>query len=101
MRTANASPQLVQLRQSELVGTIDDNGVGSRYVDAGFNDGGAEQDIEALLVEIAHGHFKFALAHLAVSNANARLRNQAHQVFFNLADGDNIVVQKIYLPSAL
>ena len=41
MRTADAAAQLVQLCEAELVGAVDDHGVGVRYVDAGLDDGGA------------------------------------------------------------
>src|SRR5690606_4620188 len=47
VRTPNPAPQLVQLRQAQLVGTIDDDSVGAGDVDAGFDDGRAHQDVVA------------------------------------------------------
>ncbi len=41
VRASDATAQLVQLGQPEAVGTVDDDGVGGRNVDAGFDDGGA------------------------------------------------------------
>ena len=38
--TAHATTHLVQVAQSEVVGTIDDDGVGIGYVDTILNDGG-------------------------------------------------------------
>ena len=54
VRTADAAAQLVQLRQAEAVGAVDDDGVGGRHVDAGLDDRGADQHVEALAVEIQH-----------------------------------------------
>ena len=38
VRTPDAAAQLVQLRQTETVGAIHDDGVDGGYVDAGFDD---------------------------------------------------------------
>src|SRR3546814_5468841 len=40
MRAADATAQLVQLREAEMLGAIDQNRVGARYVDAGLDDRG-------------------------------------------------------------
>ena len=73
---AHAAAQLVQLGQAELVGALDDDGVGGGDVDTGLDDGGAHQDIEFLVVEVAHHLLQLALAHLAVADGDARLRHQ-------------------------
>ena len=39
MRAADAAAQLMQLRQAEAVGALDDDGVRGRNVDAGLDDG--------------------------------------------------------------
>ena len=39
----------MQLRQSETICSIDDDGVCGRYVDAAFNDCGAKQNIDFIL----------------------------------------------------
>jgi hypothetical protein len=46
MRAPDASAQLVQLRQPELVGAFDNNGVGGGYVNAGFNNRGATRTLK-------------------------------------------------------
>ncbi len=46
---SDAPAKLVQLRQSEFVGAVDDDGVGVGNVDTGFDDGGTEQHVESLL----------------------------------------------------
>src|SRR3546814_9416268 len=77
MRAADATAQLVQLREAEMLGAIDQNRVGARYVDAGLDDRGADQDVEALVIEVEHHLFEFALAHLAVRKTHAS-RSEEH-----------------------
>ena len=71
---ADAAAQLVQLGQAKFVGAVDRDGVGVGDVDAGFDDGRAQQHIEALLVKIAHHLLQLAFAQLAVRHADARFR---------------------------
>jgi hypothetical protein len=73
MRTPDAATQLVELGQAEMVGPLDDNGVGGRNIDAGFDNRGADQHVETLVVEVVHHAFQLALAHLAVADGHARL----------------------------
>jgi hypothetical protein len=42
MRSAHATPQLVQLRQAEALGMIDDDGVRGWNIQPTFDDGGAD-----------------------------------------------------------
>src|SRR5258706_1342995 len=90
----------MQLRKAELVGAIHDDGVGGRNVDAGFDDGRAQQDIEARLVEVAHHQFEFAFRHLAVCDTDARLRQQLREAFLHVTDGIDLVVQEVHLAAA-
>jgi len=46
----------VQLCEAEAVGAVHDDGVRGRDVDAGLDDGGAQQHVETLLVEVAALH---------------------------------------------
>ena len=101
VRAANASAQLMQLGEPEFIGAVDDDGVGGRHVDAGFDDSGTQQNVETLLVKIAHHHFEFALAHLTVGDANARFGQQFEQRFLGLRHAVDIVVQEIHLAAAL
>jgi hypothetical protein len=45
MRAPDAAAQLVQLREAELVGAVDHDRVGGRDVDAGLDDGRAQQQL--------------------------------------------------------
>jgi hypothetical protein len=47
MRAADPTPELVELRQAELVRAVDDDGVRGGDVDAGLDDGGAQQNVGA------------------------------------------------------
>lgn len=42
MAAADAPAKLMQLRQPEFIGAVDDDGVGVGDVDTGFDDGGTE-----------------------------------------------------------
>ena len=76
VRAADAAAQLMQLRQPEPIGAIDQDGIGARHVDAALDDGRAHQQIEASVIEIDHELLELALAHLAVADAHVRLRHQ-------------------------
>jgi len=77
---SDAAAQLMQLCQAELVGALDDDGVGARHVDAGLDDGRGDQHVEALVVEVAHHLFEVALAHLPVADGDACFRHQCGEV---------------------
>jgi hypothetical protein len=71
--SANTATELMKLSQAEPIGSVDHNRVSGRNIDTGFDDGGAEQDINTLLMEISHDPFKIAFVHLAVGNINSCL----------------------------
>jgi len=73
MAATHPPTQLVQLGQAKLVSAADDDGVGGRHINAGFNDGGTKQQVVALRHKVAHHRFQLALGHLAVRHCNARL----------------------------
>ena len=63
---ADAAADLVELGEAEAIGAVDDQRVGAGDVEPGFDDGGGEQHVIALVVEGAHAFFDFAGGHLAV-----------------------------------
>lgn len=93
MRTANAAAQLVQLGEAKMVGAFDDDGVGGGNVDPGFDDGGAHQHIEALVMEVIHHPLQFALPHLTVTDGDPRLRHQLRQLVGGFLDVLNVIKQ--------
>jgi hypothetical protein len=101
VRAADAAAQLVQLRQAELVGAVDDDGVGGRDVDPGLDDGRAEQHVVALRCELPHHALQVALAHLAVRHRDARFGQEPHQPFAHALDRVDLVMEEVDLPAAL
>jgi len=100
MRSAYAPSQLVNLRQSEAIRTVDDDGVRGGHVDAAFNDGGADQNIEPPVVEVEHQLFQIALAHLAVAHRDISLGHEFTNRLRRLFDGLDRVVDEIDLAAA-
>ena len=90
----------MQLREAEFVGAVDDDGIGIRNIDARLDDGRTQQHVESLFVEVEHHPLKLALRHLAVGDADARLRYQCFEFALHPADAFDIVVQKIDLATA-
>ncbi|MNS01600.1 hypothetical protein D3C72_328850 [compost metagenome] len=84
-----------------MIRPVHDDGVGARHVYAGLYDGGAHQQVEALVVEVRHDALKIALAHLAVGDADARLRHQLGEIAGALLDALHVVVQVVDLTAAL
>ena len=98
---ANPSTQLVQLRQAKFIGAAHQDGVGSGHINTGFDDGRAQQDVEALRHKVAHHPLKFALGHLAMGHGNPGLGQQFFQAFQAVLDGFHFVVQEVALAAAL
>ena len=76
VRAADAAAQLVQLREAEAVGALDDDRVGGRHVDAGLDDRRADEQVDALRVEVAHHVLELALGHLPVGDGDPRLGHE-------------------------
>ena len=100
MAAPDASAQLVQLREAEFVRAVHDNGVRIRYVNAGFNDGGAQQNIRTAVVKVTHHAFQIAFVHLSVRNHNACFGNQLGEHLAAIFDGGDFVVQEVHLTAA-
>lgn len=81
--------------RAEVIRPFDDDGVRRRNVDSGLNDGGTHQHVETLVVEIVHHPLQLALAHLAVTNGDARFRHQLCQPVGGFLNIFNVVVQVI------
>ena len=101
MRATNTAAQLMQLGKAELIGAVDDDGVGVRVVDAGFDDGRTQQQIVFLLREFAHHPLQLALRQLTVADHDARFRQQLFKTLAHVFDGVHFVVQEVDLAAAL
>ena len=94
---ADSAAQLVQLRQAEFVGAVDDDGVGVGDVDAAFDDGGGDEDVVVAVLEVLHQVFEFALAHLSVANGDALFWQGVLQQAGDALDAVDVVVQDVGL----
>ena len=90
----------MELAQTHAVGILDDKGIHIGNVDARFDDGGADQDLNVPLRHILHHPAQLALAHFSVGDADGDIVSQ------ELADapggGFDIlhpVMQVVYLPA--
>ena len=91
----------MQLGEAELVGAMDDDRIGGGNVDAGLDDRGAKQQIDALLVEVSHHPFQLALVHLSVRDRDARFGKERGELFAHAPDRVDVVVQEVDLSAAL
>ena len=78
-RTAHAAAQLVELRQAELVGAVDDDGVDVGNVQPALDDRRADQYVELALGKGQHDCSELPLRHLAVTHGDARLGHELAQ----------------------
>ncbi len=101
MRAADAAAQLVELREAELVRAVHDDRVRARHVDAGLDDGRAQQHVRALRDEVAHHPFELAFVHLAVRDHDAGFRYERLEHRLAVLDRLDLVVQEVHLAAAL
>ena len=98
--TADATAQLVQLREPEAVGPLDDEGVGVGDVEAGLDDRRAHEDVEPLLPEVEDDLLEAVLAHLPVGHGDAGLGHELADAGRGLLDRRHLVVDEEDLPLA-
>jgi hypothetical protein len=70
-RSPDPAPQLIKLGEAKAVGIFDQNGVDAGNIQAGLDDGGADQNLRLPTAEGEHGGFQFPFLHLAVGDRNA------------------------------
>ncbi len=75
LRAAHASPQLIELRQSEHVRPMDDQRVCSGNVEARLHDRRRQQHVELPVIEAGHDVFQLGRRHPAMGGAELHLRH--------------------------
>ena len=90
----------MELAESEHVGPFHDEGVRVGDVQAGLNDRGADQDVEALLPEVDDHLLEPVFGHLTVRSGNARLGHELANPGGGLLDGRHPVVDQEHLTLA-
>ncbi len=93
--------QLVELGQAKGIGAVNDEGVGIGDIQAGFDDGGAQEDIHVAGGEFFHALGQALFGHLAVGHCHAGFGHQLLKVGAHGADGLDPVVDEEDLPAAL
>ena len=100
-RPPDPAAELVQLGQPERVGAVDDDRVGVRDVEPGFDDRGAHQDVGGAVGEGDHHLLERALGHLAVADHEADARQHPAQLLGLGLDRLDPVVDVEDLPAAV
>ena len=100
VRTADPAAQLIELRQAEFVGAVDDDRIGVGKVEARLDDRRANQDLGLVLEEIDHDFFQFLRTHLTVGHGHLCLGHEFGELERQTIDGFDPIVQKKYLPAA-
>ena len=92
--------QLVQLREAEHVGAVDDQRVRVRDVQARLDDRRRDEDVVLLLPEAEHDLLERGLAHLPVRDGDARLGHDLGELGGRPVDRLDPVVDVEHLPVA-
>jgi hypothetical protein len=74
-RAPDSTAKLVELREPEEVGAVDDHRVGSRDVEPALDDGRRREHVELAVHEIEHRLLEGRVLELSVSYGDARLRH--------------------------
>src|SRR3984957_1491205 len=98
--TANAAPELVKLRESEAVGTVDQDRVAERNVEAVLDDRGRNQNVGFVVHEFQHHFFKFTFRHLPVADDDPGCGDENLELGRYFEDGVDAVVDEINLAAA-
>ena len=77
--TPDPAAKLVQLRQPEHVGAMDDHRVRGRDVDTRFNDIGRQQDVGLAVGKLRHHVVELGGRHPAVRGQDPRFRHKSRQ----------------------
>ena len=72
VRAADTAAQLVQLGKTHAVGVLDDEGVDVRHIDAGLDDGRADEDLRLARDHALHDRRELLLVHLTVRHVDDR-----------------------------
>jgi len=97
---AHPAAELVELREAEAMGVVDDDGVDQGNVDAVLDDGGGQEDVVLLGDEGEQNALQLALGHLAVGDHHPRLGHELADPGADLMDGFDPVVDEVDLAVA-
>ena len=84
----------MQLRQSETVSLIDNQGIDIGHIQSRLDNRAADQDIGLALHKFRGDFFQFTFRHLPVSDGYSRFRNEMSQFIRHDFDGLHAVVHE-------
>ena len=90
----------MKIRKTEILGTINDDGVGIRNVDAVFDDGGREQHIVVVIREIEDNLFQFLRFHLSMTYGYAGIRDILVDHLCDMGEIVDAIIHEIHLAVA-
>jgi hypothetical protein len=99
--SAHAPADLIELRQTERVGPLDDERVRLRDVEAGLDDRRRHEDVGVTREERKHVALELPLRHLPVGDQEAELGAQLPEVLGGFLDRLDAIVEVERLAAAL
>ncbi len=97
---ADAAAELIEFREAEAVGAIDEDGVGARNVEAVFHDGSGDEDVGFIANKFEHDGFEFFFTHLAVRDDDAGFGNELANECGEGINGFDAIVNEVDLALA-
>ena len=89
----------MQVAQADVLGLVDNDGIGVGDVQAVLDDGRAQKHIIIAADEVQHPVFQFLGFHLSVRDTDAHIGNQPVEYLVDGGEFLHLVVQEEYLPS--
>ena len=90
----DAAAQLIQIRQAETIGAINDNGVGVWNIQAAFDNRGADQNVDFSADKAMHRRFQFIRIHLAMAKFHPGIWTKIGDAIADLFDCLHPIVQE-------
>src|SRR5215471_16654644 len=94
---SDAPAQLIELRETEAIGIVDDDRIDVWYVESVFDDGRRDEHVEAAFDEVDHDRLELALAHLPMPDADSRSRRKALHRRGDAVDRFDAIVDEVHL----
>ena len=101
VRPSYTASELMQVAESEILGLVDDDGIGVRNVYSVLYDGGAQQHVVVTLHEVQHLGLQLLSSHLAVRDADFHIGDKAVENVVNALEFVHLVVKEEYLAAAV
>ena len=84
----------MEVAEPEVLGPVDDDGVGVGDVDAGLDDGGRDEHVVVVVGEVEDDFFQLLGGHLPVADGNACVGDGAVEHLFEFREAVDAVVDE-------